>query len=342
MVIDMRKAWNKICLNKKIYYIGISISVVLSSLYIFCIPRTYTTQTALAPEIGGSEMNSGLLGNIASTFGFDLSSMRSVDAITPLLYPELMEDNGFVSNLFTIQVKSNDGVINTNYYAYMKYYQKSPWWTNLTSSLLKRNFSSSEDEGMKKIKPYELTVDEEEIISAIRDNIKINVDLKTNVITITTIDQNPLICKILADSVREHLQQFITNYRTNKARNDVEYYKKLTFKAKHNYEKARELYGNYSDANADVILQSYRIRQEDLENDMQLKYNTYTAFNTQYQAAIAKVQERTPAFTVLQGAAVPLKPSGPKRVAFVVLVTMCVAICISICIFRKDLIKVFI
>jgi uncharacterized protein involved in exopolysaccharide biosynthesis len=39
--------------------------------------------------------------------------------------------------------------------------------------------------------------------------------------------------------------------------------------------------------------------------------------NTQLQAAIAKIQERTPAFTVIKGAEVPIKPSGPKRMIFV-------------------------
>ena len=54
-----------------------------------------------------------------------------------------------------------------------------------------------------------------------------------------------------------------------------------------------------------------------MENDMQLKYNTYTTLNTQLQAAKAKVQERTPAFTVIKGADVPIKPTGPKRMLFV-------------------------
>lgn len=77
------------------------------------------------------------------------------------------------------------------------------------------------------------------------------------------------------------------------------------------------MYGAYSDANTDVILASMKSKQEDLENDMQLKFNAYNAMMTQYQAAKAKVQERTPAFTVVQGAAVPIKPSGPKRMLFV-------------------------
>ena len=67
----------------------------------------------------------------------------------------------------------------------------------------------------------------------------------------------------------------------------------------------------------DMVLESYRAKQTDLENDMQLKYNTYTTLMAQYQMAKAKVQERTPAFTLVQGAAVPIKPAGPKRMLFV-------------------------
>lgn len=40
-------------------------------------------------------------------------------------------------------------------------------------------------------------------------------------------DQDPLISATMADSVSMHLQQFITKYRTNKARIDVEHYQKL-------------------------------------------------------------------------------------------------------------------
>ena len=38
---------------------------------------------------------------------------------------------------------------------------------------------------------------------------------------------------------------------------------------------------------------------------------------TQAQTAKAKIQENTPAFTILQNAFVPVKPTGPKRMIFV-------------------------
>ena len=137
--------------------------------------------------------------------------------------------------------------------------------------------------------------------------------------------------------MKERLQVFITNYRTNKARVDEQYYKRLVAEAKHEYERSRQLYGSYADANTDVQLASLRSKQEDLENDMQLRYNTYSTMMTQYQAAKAKVQERTPAFTVIQGAAVPLKPTAPKRMFFVI--GMCFAAIIVLSVYSvRDLI----
>lgn len=141
----------------------------------------------------------------------------------------------------------------------------------------------------------------------------------------------------MADSVKERLQTFITNYRTNKSRIDEHHYKKLVDEAKTDYEKARRIYGSYADANTDVMLESFRAKQNDLENDMQLKYNTYTTLMAQYQAAKAKVQERTPAFTLVKGAAVPIKPTGPKRMLFVVGMLFLASLVTSFFILKNDL-----
>ena len=178
-------------------------------------------------------------------------------------------------------------------------------------------FSSDDEKGGKKLDPFRLTKKEFDITEQVRNNIDCDIDKRTDAITITVRDQDPLVCAQMADSVMHRLQNFITDYRTSKSRIDLVYYKKLAANAKQDYEKARRLYGSYADANNDIVLESFRAKQTDLENDMQLKYNTYTVLMTQLQAATAKVQERTPAFTTIQGATVPVKPTGPKRMLFV-------------------------
>ena len=318
-VIDLRVVFKKIWSRRKLFYKVLPITFVLSCALILCVPRYYTSSLSLAPEIGNNSGMGGALGSLASSFGLDFGAIETTDAINPMLYPDLMEDNGFVTGLFDIHVKSLDGEIDCSYYEYLTKHQKRAFWT-YAIGWIKRLFTPKDKGGNKggEFDPYILTKKQDDVAALIRSFVTISIDKKTAVISIETKAQDALICKTVADSVKERLQIFITNYRTNKSRIDEQYYKKLVDDAKDGYEEARRLYAGYADSNMDVILESVRAKQNDLENDMQLKYNTYTTLMTQYQAARAKVQERTPAFTLVKGAAVPIKPAGPKRMLFVI------------------------
>ena len=330
-VIDLRVVFKKIWSRRKLFYKVLPITFVLSCAYILCIPRYYTSSLSLAPEIGSSSAMGGTIGSLASSFGLDLGTIETTDAINPMLYPDLMDDNGFVVGLFDIRVKSKDGAIDCSYYDYLTKYQSNPFW--IYGIIWVKNLFMSErkiDTIEGKFDPYILSKKQESVVALIRKNVSINVDKKTAVISINVEAQDALICKTVADSVKERLQVFITNYRTNKSRIDELYYKKLVDEAKEDYENARRIYAGYADANMDIMLESFRAKQNDLENDMQLKYNTYTTLMTQYQAAKAKVQERTPAFTIVKGAAMPIKPSGPKRMIFVLGMVIIVFVLFSI------------
>lgn len=332
--IDVINIAKKLWARKKLFAKTLPIAFVLSCVFILGFPRYYNTDIKLAPELGGSSIGSSTLGSLASSFGFDLDNLQSNDAITPLLYPDLMEDNGFVTNLFNVRVKTVDGNIETTYHDYLQKHQKPVIWF-VPIDWMKNLFRSKQKAEERTIDPYNLSKDEDAIAGSIRNNIKINFDKKTAVISISIKDQDPLICKTIGDSVKERLQEFITDYRTSKARTDYEYYMKLTMEAKQEYEKTRQQYGRMADASTNVALKSLELQLEDMENDLQLRYNTYTTLNTQMQASKAKVQERTPAFTVIKGASVPIKPAGPKRMIFVAFMLMLTFAGTSLYILRK-------
>lgn len=320
--IDLGKIFKTLGKNKKYFFIVLPIVFVLSCVYILSIPRYYKTDIIIAPEIENLK-SSGSLGSLASSFGLNLSNLQSNDAITPMLYPELIKDYGFVASFWEVPVEDKKEDIKTTYFDYLQNHQKSAWWTPAIEGL--RNlFGKEEEEGKassskksSQINPYALTKKQSDVVKAIQGSVKLSYDKKTYAITISVQDQSPVICKTIADTVTHKLQEFITDYRTRKARVDVAYYQKLSDKAMADYEKIRDQYVHFADANTDVILESVKAKLEDMENEMQLKYNTYTTMQAQLQTAKAKVQERTPAFTIIKGAEVPVKPAGPKRMIFV-------------------------
>lgn len=322
-IIDLRIVLKKIVERKKLFLRTLPIAFILSSLIIISVPRTYTCQITLAPELSNQSAG-GTLSSLASTFGIDLGSAMTADAISPILYPDLLESIDFVVGLFHVRVRNLKGDIDTDYYTYLQEYQKTVWWNypiqwikQLINKMFAEEESMANPQEINSSESFMLSKKDHEIIETISDHISCDIDKKTDVITITVTDQDRLICATMADSVRIRLQDAITEYRTNKARVDMNYYEGLTTNAKAEYDNAREKYSKTVDANSKIAMQSVQSQIDNLENDMQVKFNTYSAMNTQYQAAKAKVQERTPAFTILQGVSVPVKPTGPKRMLFV-------------------------
>lgn len=302
----MRAAIKK---HRKLYYKVLPVAFVISLIIGFSIPKTYECRILLAPEMGGGSSSIGTLASLASSFGVNLGGGGSADgnAITPEYYPDLMKSVDFKTSLFPVKVKSKMDKEAKTYYDYLKNDWKEPWWIDffglMAPPLMKDTL----------VNTFELTGEQTRIAGMINENVICSIDKKTGLISINVKAQDPHIVAQLADSVKTRLQDFLTDYKTNKARHDLEYAETLCKQAKKDYEHARRLYVDYMDANQDVSLMSAQQRQMDLENEMQLQYNNYNALSAQVIAAKAKVQEVTPAFTPLQSATVPLGPVSPRK-----------------------------
>lgn len=320
-IIDLREVAKTLWAKRKTFYIVLPIVFVLSCIWIFPQPRYYTCEVKLAPEGGNEE---GGLSSIASSFGLNIGNMASTDAIYPMLYPELFESPEFIAELLKIQVISDDEAIKADYYTYLRKHQKKNWLTKPFKDAKKSitEFLSSEPKPTPRQKgealnPFKMNKIDYDIMESVQQSITCNIDKKTDVITIVVKDQDRQICALLADSIKERLQDFIIDYRTKKVREDVKYFQHLADSAKIEYEKALISYGSYNDGHRNVTLQTYVQLGDKLKNDMETKLTTYNTFNAQLAAAKAKVQERTPSFTTLKSATVPQKPAGPKRMIFV-------------------------
>ena len=307
----LSQLWQDIKKHKKLYYKVLGITFIVSAIIMFSIPNYYKCTVMLAPEITGGNKGTSGLASLASSFGVNLgNSNNGMDAIMPTLYPDLMNSVAFKASLFPVKVQKDGVDTIMTYYDYLKDYQYMPWWTSAIKAI--GSLFPKEEESAK-VNPFRLTKEQSSVIEIMNEKVVCNVDNKTLVITIDVTDQDPLIAATMADSVQTHLQEFITDYRTRKARIDLAYNQKLFKEAKERYEKARILSATTNDANQKVFLNRVRSEQMKLENEMNLQYQAYSQVAAQLRMAEAKVQEETPAFTLLQPATVPVKKTGPKR-----------------------------
>lgn len=219
------------------------------------------------------------------------------------------------------------GELTTTYYDYLLHHSKSSWYLNLIGKLNKMLKPKKQEVSVKEMKgrtfssAFLLSEDQYNIAGAIANKIRCDYDRKTGVVSVMVKDLDPLVCALIADTVSSKLQDFILDYRTKKARNDLEYTQRIYAQAKAEYKESNDRYVAAIDANWDIVNETAKARLEALSNDKTLKYQTFSTAAQKLEVAKAKLQEATPVITVLQGASVPQKPAGPKRL-FITLALM--------------------
>lgn len=300
------------------------IGAVLGLVVAFSIPKEYTTTIKLAAEANAAS-GSGSLGALAAMAGFNTSNAKGGDAVVPQLYADVLSSVPFMVGLFDVPVTESKTDSTYTVRAYMTEHQSAPWWsviTGLPSMVIggvKSLFTSEEaEEGDGVTNPFKLTREEMAVKESLKGRISCDFDQKTGVNTISVTMQDPLVSATLADTVATHLQQFITDYRTSKARKDLAYAEKLNEEARKSYYEAQQRLAQYLDRNQGLSLHSAQVTRDRLSNEAQLAFSLFNQTAQQLQLAKAKVQENTPVYAVVEPATVPVRASKPSKMMILV------------------------
>lgn len=347
--IDLLELAMKLWAQRKKILIWCCVGAIVGLVVAFSIPKEYETEVKLVPEAkGGSSKLSGSLGAMASLVGLSGSSSSSADAVNPTLYPDVVSSIPFAVGLFDVPVETIDGE-KTSIAKFLEDDTKTPWWSAIMGLPMKaigavlglfRDKNEDEDADKHELDTFQLTQKENGLVMALKKRVLATVDTKTGVISIEVTMQDPMVSALLADTVVARLQDYITEYRTNKARQDLKYAELLNKEAQENYYKKQQAYADYLDRNQRLILNSAKTTSERMENEATLAFNVYNQTAQQVQIAKAKVQENTPAYTILSPASVPLRPASPKKPLILVgFVFLAFVACSAWILFGKPLVE---
>lgn len=319
--IDIVAIVKKVIKDKWSLLVFFIIFAVLGIAVALMTPRTYSTDVVVAPELSSGSMPEGL-SDIASMVGVDLNNgnKSSVDAIYPQIYPDVISSNDFIVQLFNIPVTTEGAKNSKTYFDHITKDAKKGFWDypktwmgNIVKKITGKKDTTNLADASTVIDPVHLNKVQSDIRDAIRSQVTCVVDKKTNVITITAKDFDRFVSAEVADTVQKRLRNYIIEYRTKKFKQDVAYAQSLVDTAEAKYVKTRNAYTAFAEANTDVTQESFVTKRDEMENNMQMRYNNYTQALQQLQVAQAKLREHTPVFTVIQEASVPFKPSGTPR-----------------------------
>lgn len=325
--------WNRRKFILKISVIGLIIGIIIA----FSIPKEYSTTVILAPE-SKSGNSLGNAGALAAMAGINLGGGSNSGDLSSDIYPNIMESTPFILGLSQIHISDSKNNIDTTLFSYIKNDQKLAWWNYVLRApgTVIALFASKKEKITNETNKLILTRDEIDVVDNIKSRETISIDKKTGVITLNSVMQSPSISAIVADTLTSYLQSYIIKYRTEKARSDLAFAEKLYNESKNEYNIVQQKYAEYLDRNQNVILASYRVNQEKLQNEVTLAYNVYNQVAQQLQVAKVKVQDQTPVYTVIQPAIVPLSPTKPNKKLIIIGFVFLFAIGASVYVLGKN------
>lgn len=319
--IDLIALFRKLYINRKNIYKAVGIGIAAGIIIGFSLPRTYQVDVNLSPESGVSA--TGGLSGIASMFGLGSASAGfGEDALTFNMFPEIVKTNPFALEMLQIpiQTQKGDSII---LYDYLDTEKKS-WWgyamgaPGMLIGGIKSLFKEEQKDSIKAIDPFRLTPEQSGRIGMLKKVLEVETDKKSNMTKVTVSLQDPLAAAIVADSAVHKLQEYITDYRTRKAKQDYDFQLSLCEQYKKEYFEAQQEYAKFADANRNVILQTVTSEKERLQKNLTLAEQIYSQSMGQLQVLRGKVQEAKPVFAVVEPATVPLAPASPKKMLIII------------------------
>ncbi len=329
--IDIIGIASKLWDSRKMILKWCAIGAVVGLVIGFSIPKTYRVGAVLAPETQ-QRVGSGV-SSIASMMGVSLDN--SMDAIDVDMYPDVIASTPFLFNLIDIQVGTRDGKVNTTLTDYLLNHQKQPWWNYILSAPVRAvewgmNLilgKEEENDSTAVLDIGNLPKEERMTIKYLAGAVKVDVDKKTGKTKLSLEMQDPLVAATVLDAVVENLKSYMSDYRTSKARQDVENLSRICNERREEYYKAQKAYALVSDANKNVVLNSTKAELQRMQQEVNLAYQVYSQVATQLEGARIKVQQSKPVFVILEPVTVPLKKAAPSKAKLLLAFTFLAGCC---------------
>ncbi len=158
-----------------------------------------------------------------------------------------------------------------------------------------------------------LTKEQEGVRKIISENISLDINDKEGYIQLNSYFHEPRLAAQVAQKAQELLQEYITEFKIEKASARLKFIEERYKEKKKEYEKAQAALATFRDRNKNVTSAMALTEQKRLQNEYQLAFDVYSRLAQQLEQARIKVKEDTPVFSVIQPITVPKEKTKPKR-----------------------------
>lgn len=324
------RLWAK---RKYILYV-VGVFFVLGLLTAIFQKPVYISSCSFVPLSSSSRTTRSSLSSLAAMAGIDLGDMSSGEALSPLIYPQLLQNVEFNKELMRVPL-------------HFKKYDEPVSLYELATGNKSHGFSLSTvkkytiglpgvvigairgkqpdlllpaSDGKKEISTF--TKDEYRVYQILSHVISIDVDKKNGYLTISAKTSEPLAAAELCQGAIDLMQKYIADFKLEQARDKLLYLQARREETKEDYLTKQMELAQFTDANKGTLTAAIQARRQQLTSEYDLAFALYTEVSKQLLQAELQVKNDTPVLSAVKPVSVPMHKSNSRAKTLVVWIFM--------------------
>ena len=336
-VIDLIGVFKDLWINKKII-LAITAVVFLFGVIIYAgSERIYYSEAKLMPETSSPTSQLGQVFQQAENI-FGIQRRVEDDDIRVAMYPFIVESLPFQIELMQHEVYFGDINRRVSIFEYFtEHYEQSftdrtleflfnytiglpiTIWQNITT---RRPESGSEDtpgvidfsQILDFNEPRFLDNQIRRVANKMSSYITIEREPQTGFVRIGVSLPDAQASTEIVILVKNLLQEYVIDYRTEKALKNLEFIEDQYEEAKGTFQVRQDSLATFQDRNFNPARQVILVQEQRLQSEFDLAFSLYNTLARRLQEAKIQVQEQTPVFRVHEPATIPSRPSQPNAI----------------------------
>jgi uncharacterized protein involved in exopolysaccharide biosynthesis len=321
--IDLIALAKNIWEKRKFIVKTVIIFAVLGIIVALFSPKQFTASTKMVPQLSQGSSRSGGLSSLASMAGINLNLGQETSELMPQTYPQIVQSAPFQLQLMNEKYSIPEFDQPLSLFEYYTEYSKPGFLSvvrkytiglpGVILSAFRKKPEPSQNNAFDEQTTIQLTEEQEAVRKVISENISLEINDQEGFIQLNSNFHDPKLAAEVAQKAQELLQDYITEFKIEKASAQLEFIEERYLEKKNEFRRAQEALAAFRDKNKNVTSAMALTEQEQLQNEYRLAFEVYSNLAQQLEQARIKVKEDTPVFSVIQPVVVPHERSKPNR-----------------------------
>ena len=313
----VKTIWN----GRKTIVISIIVGAIIGVFVAVFSPKEFTASTVMVPQLGDSQSKLGGLGGLAALAGISLDASPGAE-LSPMVYPQITGSIPFQLELMNTPLNFQDHSQPITLFEFYTKYNKSSvlgsikkYTIGLPGVLISAIKGKTKELSLSgdSTTPVLLTEDQYNVKKALDEIVSLEVNAKEGFLTLSTRMPEALPSAQLAQKAQDLLQRYITEFKIEKAKANLDFIQGRYNETKAEFEKAQVSLAIVNDRNKNFTSGLPQIETDRIQTRYTISFGVYQELAKQLEQAKIQVKKETPVFTIVEPVTVPSEKSKPKK-----------------------------